>query len=126
MLSVSHSGDFSHTQQFLAKILKPDIRSRLEAFGQAGVQALAAATPKQSGATAAAWGYKIEQKAGVWGISWTNSNRQKGVQIAIILEYGHATGTGGWVRGRSYIPRAIQPIMDKIADDVWKVVTNAP
>ena len=119
MLSVSHSGDFSRTQQFLAKILKPDIRSRLEAFGQAGVQALA-------GATAAAWGYKVEQKDGVWGISWTNSNRQKGVPIAIILEYGHATGTGGWVRGRSYIPRAIQPIMDKIADDVWKVVTNAP
>ena len=119
MLSVSHSGDFSRTQQFLAKILKPDIRSRLEAFGQAGVQALAAATPKQSGATAAAWGYKVEQKDGVWGISWTNSNRQKGVPIAIILEYG-------WVRGRSYIPRAIQPIMDKIADDVWKVVTNAP
>ena len=126
MLSVSHSGDFSRTQQFLAKILKPDIRSRLEAFGQAGVQALASATPKRSGATAAAWGYTIEQKAGVWGISWTNTNRQKGVPIAIILEYGHTTGTGGWVRGRSYIPRAIQPIMDKIADDVWKVVTNAP
>lgn len=126
VLSVSHSGDFSRTQQFLAKILKPDIRSRLEAFGQVGVQALASATPQRSGATAAAWGYKVEQKAGVWGISWTNTNRRKGVPIAIILEYGHATGTGGWVRGRSYIPRAIQPVMDKIADDVWKVVTNAP
>lgn len=126
MLSVTHSGDFSRTQQFLSKILKPDIRSRLEAFGQAGVQALASATPKRSGATAAAWGYRVEQKDGVWGISWTNTNRQNGIPIAIILEHGHATGTGGWVRGRSYIPRAIQPVMDKIADDVWKVVTNAP
>lgn len=126
MLSVTSSGDFSRTQQFLAKIAKPDIRSRLEVFGRIGVQALAAATPTRSGETAASWGYKVEQKQGVWSISWTNSHRHKGVPIAIILEHGHATGTGGWVRGRSYIPRAIQPVMDKIADDVWKVVTDAP
>lgn len=125
MLSVTSSGDFSKTQQFLAKIIKPDIRSRLEAYGQQGVQALAAATPQDRGTTAAAWGYSIEYKGGVWGISWTNTHRNKGVPIAIILEYGHATGTGGWVRGRSYIPRTIKPIMDKIADDVWKVVTSA-
>lgn len=126
MLSVTSSGDFSRTQQFLAKILKPDVRSRLEQYGQAGVQALASATPTESGATAASWGYVIDYKNGTWSIAWTNSNRNKGVPIAIILEHGHATGTGGWVRGRSYIPRAIQPIMDRIADDVWKVVTNAP
>lgn len=125
MLSVTSSGDFSKTQQFLAKIIKPDIRGRLEAYGQQGVQALAAATPQDSGKTASSWGYSIEYKSGVWGISWTNTNRNKGVPIAIILEYGHATGTGGWVRGRSYIPRTIKPIMDKIADDVWKVVTSA-
>ena len=125
MLRVTDSGDFSKTQQFLAKIIKPDIRSRLETYGQQGVLALAAATPQNSGATAASWEYKIDYKGGVWGISWTNTNRNKGVPIAIILEYGHATGTGGWVRGRSYIPRTIKPIMDKIADDVWKVVTSA-
>ena len=125
MLSVTSSGDFSKTQQFLAKIIKPDIRSRLEGYGQQGVQALAAATPQDSGTTAAAWGFSIEYNGGVWGISWTNTHRNKGVPIAIILEYGHATGTGGWVRGRSYIPRTIKPIMDKIADDVWKVVTSA-
>lgn len=125
MLRVTDSGDFSKTQQFLAKIIKPDIRSRLETYGQQGVQALAAATPQESGKTAASWGYKIDYKGGVWGISWINTNSNKGVPIAIILEYGHATGTGGWVRGRSYIPRTIEPIMGKIADDVWKVVTSA-
>lgn len=125
MLRVTDSGDFSKTQQFLAKIIKPDIRSRLETYGQQGVQALAAATPQESGKTAASWGYKIDYKDGVWGVSWINTNRNKGVPIAIILEYGHATGTGGWVRGRSYIPRTIKPIMGKIADDVWKVVTSA-
>lgn len=125
MLSVTSSGDFSKTQQFLAKIVRPDVRPRLEAYGQQGVQALAAATPQASGVTAQSWSYTIEYKDGVWGISWTNSHHNKGVPIAIILEYGHATGTGGWVRGRSYIPRTIKPIMDKIADDVWKVVTSA-
>ena len=125
MLSVTSSGDFSKTKQFLAKIIRPDVRSRLETYGRQGVQALAAATPQASGATAQSWGYTVEYKNGVWGISWTNSHYNKGVPIAIILEYGHATGTGGWVRGRSYIPRTIKPIMDKIADDVWKVVTSA-
>lgn len=125
MLSVTSSGDFSRTQQFLSKIFRTNVRSRLESIGSQGVQALSAATPKSSGATAAAWGYQITHDGGSWTISWTNSNINKGVPIAIILEYGHATGTGGWVRGRSYIPRAIKPVMDRLADDAWKVVTSA-
>ena len=125
MLSVTVSGRFDRSEGFLARLLRTDIRSKLEVIGKQGVSALSAATPKNSGATAAAWGYIIEGHRGSWRLSWTNSNINKGVPIAIILEYGHATGSGGWVRGRSYIPRALSPIMDKLADEAWKVVTSA-
>lgn len=125
MLSVTVSGRFDKAEVFLARLLRIDIRSKLEAIGKQGVSALSALTPKDSGTTASAWGYVVEGRNGVWSLSWMNSNINKGVPIAIILEYGHATGTGGWVRGHSYIPRALRPIMDKLADEAWKVVTSA-
>lgn len=125
MLSVTVSGHFDRTEGFLARLLRTDIRSKLEAIGKQGVSALTALTPKDSGITASVWGYVVEGRNGVWSLSWTNSNINKGVPIAIILEHGHATGTGGWVRGRSYIPRALHPIMDKLADEAWKAVTSA-
>lgn len=125
MLSVTVSGHFDRTEGFLARLLRTDIRSKLEVIGKQGVSALTALTPKDSGTTASAWGYVVEGRNGVWSLSWTNSNINKGVPIAIILEHGHATGTGGWVRGRSYIPRALRPIIDKLADEAWKVVTSA-
>lgn len=125
MLSVTVSGRFDKAEGFLARLLQMDVRSKLEVIGKRGVSALSALTPKDSGATASSWGYVVEGRNGVWSLSWTNSNINKGVPIAIILEYGHATGTGGWVRGRSYIPRALHPILDKLADEAWKVVTSA-
>lgn len=125
MLNVTVSGRFDKAEGFLARLLQMDVRSKLEVIGKRGVSALSALTPKDSGATASSWGYVVEGRNGVWSLSWTNSNINKGVPIAIILEYGHATGTGGWVCGRSYIPRALHPILDKLADEAWKVVTSA-
>ena len=84
--------------------------------------ALASATPVDSGLTASSWSYEITNKNGTATISFRNSNIQNGVPIAIILQYGHATGTGGWVEGRDYINPAIQPIFDQIANDAWKEV----
>lgn len=102
-----------------------DIRRFCEAAGARGVAALAAATPVDSGLTAASWGYEVESTGSTTTITWTNTNSNSGVNVAIILQYGHGTGTGGWVAGRDYIMPAIQPIFDSIADDVWKKVTAA-
>nr|DAV33655.1 MAG TPA: type I neck protein [Caudoviricetes sp.] len=89
-----------------------------------GVDALSAATPKDSGKTAGAWGYEVKQSGKTYSIVWTNTNVVQGVPIAVILQYGHGTGTGGYVKGRDYINPAIQPIMNRIAEDVWKVVSS--
>jgi len=89
------------------------------------VTALAAATPVESGETAKAWSYKIVKQGRSHSIEWHNSHVEGGSPIAILLQYGHGTGTGGYVQGRDFINPAIQPIFDQIAADIWKVVTSA-
>lgn len=126
MLSFTHKGDYSKTTNFLKKMLNVgnSLTSVLEKYGQKGVDALSAATPTETGLTASSWYYKIEDKDGSAKISFCNSNIQNGVPIAIILQYGHGTGTGGWVEGRDYINPALQPIFDEIANNAWREVTK--
>ena len=112
------------TEQSFTKILRGDIYRDLHTFGQRGVDALSNATPRETGATAGAWIYRIiRARGGIYGIAFYNLNEVRGNNIAIMLQYGHGTGTGGYVQGRDYINPAIQPIFDKMAVDVWKRVT---
>ena len=124
-VSLTSRGSFAKTEKFLNEMARAEMFRALERFGKQGVAALASATPVESGETAAAWGYKVKRSGRSYSIEWTNSHVVNGVPIAIILQYGHGTGTGGYVQGRDYINPAIQPVMDKIADDVWKVVKSA-
>lgn len=124
MITFSQKGDFSKLTSFLEKAKEAVKLGDLDKFGKAGVDALASATPIESGLTASSWYYTIENKNGTASINFHNSNIQNGVPIAIILQYGHGTGTGGWVEGRDYINPAIQPLFDKIAEDAWKEVTR--
>jgi hypothetical protein len=124
MINFSNTGDFSKTFNFLNNVKKDTMTSVLESFGQEGVTALSANTPKDSGETANCWSYKIEKSNGQTKISWYNSNVINGVSIAIILQYGHGTKNGGYVEGRDYINPAMKPIFDKIADRAWKEVIN--
>ena len=96
----------------------------LDKYGQRGVDALRAATPVDSGETASSWTYELDVKFKRYTITWTNTHVVNGVPIAIILQYGHATNNGGFVSGRDYINPTIRPIMDKIADDLWKEVSR--
>lgn len=125
MISASASGSFSETERFLGQLVGGGIFSTLDYYGAAGVNALQAATPVDTGETAASWSYKVVRKNGAYSIEWHNSNVVDGVPIAIILQYGHGTGTGGYVQGRDYINPALEPIFKKIADNVWKAVRNA-
>lgn len=123
MISFRHKGDFSKLTSYLERLKNIARLSILDKYGREGVSALASATPVESGATANAWHYEVEQTKGSASISFYNSNVNKGVCIAIILQYGHGTGTGGYVQGRDYINPAIQPVFDRITEDVWKEVT---
>lgn len=124
MITFRHKGDFSRTSNFLKRSKEMDIRRVLERYGKQGVAALASATPVDSGFTASSWYYEIETTNTNSTIKFCNSNIQNGVPIAVILQYGHGTGTGGWVEGRDYINPAIKPVFDKIVNDAWREVTK--
>jgi hypothetical protein len=124
MVTFRQQGDFSKLTKFLERAKEVVHLGDLDKYGRAGVAALASATPVDSGLTSQSWSYEITQKDGSASITFKNSNIQNGVPIAIILQYGHGTGTGGWVEGRDYINPAIQPIFDQIANDAWKEVTQ--
>lgn len=111
------------TEQYLEKLQKEDYLRILDQCASKGVEALASATPKKTGLTAASWTYEIEHGKGTTSIYWKNDNVTKdGDPIAILLQYGHGTGTGGYVVGQDYINPAIKPVFDNIADEVWKAV----
>lgn len=124
MISFSQKGDFSKLSKFLEKAKESVHLGKLDEYGRRGVAALSAATPQDTGKTASSWGYKIEQSKGMAKLSFHNTNIQNGVPIAIILQYGHGTGTGGYVQGRDYINPAIQPLFDEIAEEMWREVTK--
>lgn len=123
-ISFTSKGDFSKTIKFLNKVKNVKINNILSKYGKIGVNALSQATPKDSGVTSRSWNYKIEVNNNNASIVWYNTNVVKGVNIAVILQYGHGTRNGGWVEGRDYINPAMKPIFDKIADQVWKEVIN--
>ena len=123
-ISFSSKGDFSKTIKFLNKVKNAKINNILSKYGEIGVNALSQATPKDSGVTSRSWNYKIEVNNDNASIVWYNTNVVKGVNIAVILQYGHGTRNGGWVDGRDYINPAMKPVFDKIADQVWKEVIN--
>lgn len=124
MISFRQKGDFSKLTRYLERVKEAAKIGILDKYGKEGVAALASATPTETGKTASSWYYEIEHQNGSDKISFNNSNINKGVPIAIILQYGHGTGTGGWVQGRDYINPAIQPLFDRIAEEAWKEVTK--
>lgn len=120
-----HRGDFTATMKFLAKVEDLDIFNNLDKYGRKGVEALSLATPVDTGKTAGSWGYEIRGYIGGYSIIWTNSNVNKGENIAVLIQYGHGTRNGGYVVGRDYINPALRPIFDEIAESAWKEVVDA-
>lgn len=125
MITVTSHGTYSKTEMYLKKAAGRSFYHSLSKYGELGVKALREATPKDTGLTSESWSYRIEESGNSVRIIWTNSNRNKGVPISIILQYGHGTGTGGWVEGRDYINPAMKPVFDQIEREVWREVTSS-
>ena len=124
-IGISSSGSWDETERWLKKMaLGPKLFARLEQCGSEGGAALAAATPKDTGETANSWFYEIIEENGSWSIVWGNNHVEDGRQIAVLLQYGHGTGTGGYVAGQDYINPALRPIFDRAVAEGWKLVTQ--
>lgn len=124
MITFKHVGNFNRADKFLNALRGQKYLNILDRYGQEGVRALAMSTPVDSGKTADCWTYKIERTPSRTIISWLNTNVNDGANVAILLQYGHGTGTGGYVQGRDYINPAMQPIFDNLAKEAWKEVTS--
>lgn len=124
MISFVHKGNFNNTEKFFDRIMHRSYKDTLASYGERGVKALAAATPKDTGKTADSWTYSIEEGKGTVSIVWSNTNVNKGLNIAVLLQYGHGTRNGGYVQGRDYINPALQPLFDEIANKAWEEVVS--
>lgn len=124
MISFSTRGSGGKTESYLQSLLHLDIRGIMNRAGQAGVTALASATPRESSLAANSWTYEIKQGKDSVTLIWHNVDEESGFPVALMLQYGYATGTGGYVAGRDYINPAIEPIFEKIAEDVRKAVSS--
>lgn len=124
LIKIKHKGNFNKAERFFNRVLKRDYLNILEHYGQMGVQALRSATPSESGKTADSWDFGIEEGKGTVTLYWTNSNENKGVNIAILLIYGHGLQNGSYVQGVDFVNPAMRPIFEKIADESWKEVTR--
>lgn len=125
MIRFRQKGDFSKLSRFLERAKNAVHLGDLDKYGREGVAALSSATPIDSGLTASSWYYEIRRRDGSVSIEFCNSNVQNGVPIAVIIQYGHGTSSGGWVEGRDYINPAIRPVFDKIAKNAWREVTKS-
>lgn len=123
-IEVTSHGDFNTIEAFLKKVSTGDLYSRLDKYGAEGVKALRRATPIESGETARGWGYRVIRSKNNPGIEWYNTHTNDGANIAVLIQYGHGTGTGGYVQGIDYINPAMRPLFERIADDIWKEVTS--
>ena len=124
MITITEKGSFSNTERWLRRLKEADRLKVLNKYGSLGVNALSNATPMETGLTARSWFFTVEQRPGYYSIRWHNSHIEDGIPIAVILQYGHGTGTGGWVEGRDYIMPAIRPIFDQIVAEAWKEVSE--
>lgn len=124
MITIESQGDWKLTRNWFDRMTKLDLALIMNQFGKEGVSALASATPSKSGLTSKSWNYEVTRKGNNWKITWTNSNVNKGANIAVLIQYGHGTRNGGYVVGRDYINPAIRPVFDKIAQKAWKEVTR--
>lgn len=125
MVTVKSKGNFRKTERFLRKAKHNNPQTILRKYGELGLAALEEATPKDSGLTARSWYYEVAAEGDIYYLNFYNSNIQRGIRIAVILDLGHGTGNGGYVQGRNYIKPAVRPIFDEIAEAAWKEVTDA-
>ena len=125
MISVKTSGDTNRIEKFLQAMKYRSYLKHLDKFGVMGVEALSNDTPRRTGETANSWSYEIQEESGGITIHWTNSKTNEGLHIVLLLQYGHGTNHGGYVRGIDYINPALKPIFDEIANQAWLEVTRS-
>lgn len=125
MIRFTSSGSTKNMEKFLRNLKNKNFALLLQACGKKGVEALQKATPKETGLAGSSWQYRIRQNGRAVTIEWYNTNTENKFDVAVALQYGYTTGTGGYIRGRDYINPAMKPVFDEISDVIWKAVKSS-
>lgn len=125
MIKIVQRGNFSKLKDFLTRSRrKARIGELAEQFADACVEELKKVTPKDSGLTAESWDYELEVTNKMTTITFINRNIQNGMNVALLIEFGHGTPSGVWVEGREYIDPVIQKRYLQVIDNKWKELTK--
>lgn len=124
MIKIQQKGNFKQTEGFFKRVIKREYAKFFNQIGEAGVQALRDATPKDTGKTADSWTYAVEDTRDGLSVVWSNSNRNDGANIAILIQMGHGTSSGAYVKGVDYINPALKPVFEAFANKAWWEVTR--
>lgn len=124
MITISSKGNFNNTEKFFKKVISSNYLSIFEKYGKEGVRLLSSATPVDTGKTSESWTYDVKKSKRGISIEWSNSNVINGVQIAVIIQYGHGTQNGAYIQGQDYINPVIKPLFDILTNDIWKDVSK--
>ena len=124
MFELASKGNYAKTESWLKRLASAQLYAQLDRLGKRGVQALSSATPVNTGLTAESWSYEIVKENGSVTINWMNSHKPNGFPVAVMLQHGHGTGTGGYVQGQDYINPAIKPVMDQISSELRKALKS--
>lgn len=120
-IGVQTSGGFNNITAWLKQVSNSAPQTALNSIGREGVSRLQSATPRRTGATAAGWGYKISKSSRGWDIIWYNSaHPETSANVALLLQLGHGTGTGGYVPGQDYINPALRPVYTSATDKLMR------
>lgn len=127
LITFKQTGSFSKTMKFFNHVLKRDYLNVLDEYGRKGVEALQAATPKDTGLTADSWSYDITNTGKTCKITWYNTNTVTNktgynFNVAVLLRYGHATRNGGWVEPNDFITPTMRPIFESLAKEAWDAI----
>lgn len=126
MIEINYNAQGFKTEKYLKKQTNKNLLPIFIKYAKMGIKALEEATPKDTGLTSESWRYeiKMDKANGAVYINWYNDNTiDEWYNVAMMIQYGHATGSGAWIEGIDYINPAMKPVFDKIAEEAWKEVS---
>ena len=123
---ITTSGNFKNTESWLTRMLSNKSSSTLDKLGAQGVASLSRNTPiGETGKTAAGWTYKVSKTKSGQELAWYNHGHPETMaNVALLIQYGHGTGTGGYVPGRDYINPAMNDIFTNGAKQLLEEMTR--
>lgn len=120
MIKFKQKGNFENLDKYFHKSSEIVKVKDIEPIARKCVQKLIEVTPKDSGLTAESWNYLIVRNDEGVTIQINNTNIQNGINVALLIEYGHGTRNGSWIEGKNYIAPTVLSAYLEVMNSTWE------